>query len=397
MVARATARRPSLLVLTDVHYPGWKAYVDGREADVERVDYLLRGVALPAGSHDGRVRLRAAQLARGLDRERAGPVRGRGPGRAGLAAAARGGLVPQDTPAVRSERMRIGLGVAAIAAVYVGSRLWFGLRFPYFFDEGTYATFAVQGSNSTDALFVSLTIAREPLQIWLSILAIKLGFDPLTAGRVVSGAAGLATVGVIGLLGRRVGGPAVGWASAALAVIVPFFVVHHVIGIYEPLVTLILAAALLAQIELARRPRLAWGAVLGAILAAGVLTKRNTLPAVALLPLGLLLLDLSPEGRRRRVMTWLGGVAIALVAVGAAMLVLRASAYWSDYETFTKVGSEGVGFAGVRPLDQVLSDPFRFTGQAWDAYRPALLSYVTLPLLALALAGRWCWGGRGPG
>ena len=44
MVARATARRPSLLVLTDVHYPGWKAYVDGREADVERVDYVLRGV-----------------------------------------------------------------------------------------------------------------------------------------------------------------------------------------------------------------------------------------------------------------------------------------------------------------------------------------------------------------
>jgi hypothetical protein len=52
VVARATAPRTSLLVLTDVYYPGWKAFVDGRETPIERVDYLLRGVRVPAGSHD---------------------------------------------------------------------------------------------------------------------------------------------------------------------------------------------------------------------------------------------------------------------------------------------------------------------------------------------------------
>jgi hypothetical protein len=50
-VVRAEVRRPSLLVLTDVDYPGWKAWVDGRPADVKRVDYLLRGVALTPGTH----------------------------------------------------------------------------------------------------------------------------------------------------------------------------------------------------------------------------------------------------------------------------------------------------------------------------------------------------------
>jgi hypothetical protein len=47
----AKARRRSLLVFTDAHYPGWKARVDGRPAKIERVNYMLRGVSLPAGSH----------------------------------------------------------------------------------------------------------------------------------------------------------------------------------------------------------------------------------------------------------------------------------------------------------------------------------------------------------
>jgi hypothetical protein len=50
-VVRAQATRPALLVLTDVDYPGWKVAVDGRPAEVERVNFLLRGVVLPAGSH----------------------------------------------------------------------------------------------------------------------------------------------------------------------------------------------------------------------------------------------------------------------------------------------------------------------------------------------------------
>jgi hypothetical protein len=45
------AARRSVLVLTDVHFPGWKATVDGRTAPIERVDYLLRGVVVPPGAH----------------------------------------------------------------------------------------------------------------------------------------------------------------------------------------------------------------------------------------------------------------------------------------------------------------------------------------------------------
>ncbi len=51
VVVSATARRASLLVLDDTWFPGWQARVDGRPATVARVDYLLRGVEIPPGSH----------------------------------------------------------------------------------------------------------------------------------------------------------------------------------------------------------------------------------------------------------------------------------------------------------------------------------------------------------
>lgn len=51
VVAEATVSRPSLLVLTDTYLSGWKASVDGRSVPIHRVDYVLRGVELPAGTH----------------------------------------------------------------------------------------------------------------------------------------------------------------------------------------------------------------------------------------------------------------------------------------------------------------------------------------------------------
>jgi len=40
-----------ILVLTDFYYPGWRAYVDGKEVQILRANYLFRGVPLKAGRH----------------------------------------------------------------------------------------------------------------------------------------------------------------------------------------------------------------------------------------------------------------------------------------------------------------------------------------------------------
>lgn len=40
-----------LLVLSEIHYPGWKATVDGEPAELVRADYLLRALCVPPGTH----------------------------------------------------------------------------------------------------------------------------------------------------------------------------------------------------------------------------------------------------------------------------------------------------------------------------------------------------------
>jgi 4-amino-4-deoxy-L-arabinose transferase-like glycosyltransferase len=284
------------------------------------------------------------------------------------------------------------VAAAAIAVLYLVTRLWFVGRFPYFSDEGQFATYTDQAAHSLHQLFVSESDgAPLPLFTWFGIPWVKLGFNPLVAVRLVSVTSGLLTVGVVGLLGRRLGGTAVGLVAAALCVLLPLFVVHDGIGIYEPLVTLEMAAALYAQIELARHPSLRRGAVLGLVLAAGTLTKQNTEPALVLVLVSLLCLDWSPVGRRRRLTKWITGVMIAAIMVLGAEVLLRSSHYWNQGLLLRKLG-----VWPSRTLGQVLSDPFNAVPRhAWSVFRPALLGYVTIPLIALGAVGAWlAWRAR---
>jgi uncharacterized membrane protein YfhO len=47
----ADIKNPSLLVISDLYYPGWKAFLDGQDWPVFRCDCLFRAVLVPAGKH----------------------------------------------------------------------------------------------------------------------------------------------------------------------------------------------------------------------------------------------------------------------------------------------------------------------------------------------------------
>jgi hypothetical protein len=66
MELRTRSAAPSLLVLSDTYYPGWRATVDGRAAEVYRTDFALRGVQVPSGNHTVRLEFRPKSFYYGL-------------------------------------------------------------------------------------------------------------------------------------------------------------------------------------------------------------------------------------------------------------------------------------------------------------------------------------------
>jgi hypothetical protein len=57
---------PGLLVLSEVYYPAWKAYVDGSPVPVHVADQLLRSVPIPAGEHTVELRYESWTLRAGI-------------------------------------------------------------------------------------------------------------------------------------------------------------------------------------------------------------------------------------------------------------------------------------------------------------------------------------------
>ncbi len=58
IVLQTQSMADSFLITSDIYYPGWQATLDGRPVPVYRANYTLRGISLPAGSHEVRFQYR---------------------------------------------------------------------------------------------------------------------------------------------------------------------------------------------------------------------------------------------------------------------------------------------------------------------------------------------------
>jgi hypothetical protein len=66
LVLRSTSSAASLLVLSEIYYPAWHAYVDGAATPIFAADGALRGVPVPAGEHTVELRFESLALSLGL-------------------------------------------------------------------------------------------------------------------------------------------------------------------------------------------------------------------------------------------------------------------------------------------------------------------------------------------
>jgi hypothetical protein len=62
----ASLRTPGLVVVSEIYARGWQAFVDGKPAKIYPSDYVLRGVAVPAGDHTIVFRYAPAAISQGI-------------------------------------------------------------------------------------------------------------------------------------------------------------------------------------------------------------------------------------------------------------------------------------------------------------------------------------------
>ena len=278
-------------------------------------------------------------------------------------------------------RSTIAVAAAVAGAILLALRLLLVWRFPPFIDEALYAFWSQEVHSVPERRFISLASAKEPLLTWLGALGIWSGLEPLTAVRLVSVGSGAVTCVLTALIAGRVAGRTAALAAGLIYAMTPFVVVHDSIGIYEPLASATVAAALYLVIRLASEQRLDLALLLGVAFGLGLLTKQSTLYAVLLLPTGLLLLSSERQGLAMRLARWAALNALAVAIAAALHSIMRLSANYAALEA----GRQQI--YPVRSVREGLSHPLRWLEQNWPEYREALGGYLTLPLVLAAAVG----------
>jgi hypothetical protein len=263
---------------------------------------------------------------------------------------------------------------AAIALFYAGTRAALLWRFPPHVDESLYATWTAAEFDRTASLFIPLSRGQQPLLEWIAVGFMHLGAGPLLAVRLVSFFAGLGTLALIGALGRRLGGRSTSLVAGALFAVLPFFLVYTVIGLYDPLATLFVTAAVVLLISVAEQPRLGTALLLGIALGGGLLTKLTTELSLALVPFGALFFDWSREDRRRRLRNWLLALAGSAAIAWAMYQILRLSTYYGTLGAARRVFAR-------HSVGSFLDHPGHWLATNGGSYGHALVGYLTIPVI----------------
>jgi 4-amino-4-deoxy-L-arabinose transferase-like glycosyltransferase len=134
--------------------------------------------------------------------------------------------------------------------------------------EGFAAPFAYQQTGAIEP-----TAEHPPLWPLLLAATSELGGTGILSHRLTGVPVGVATVGVLGLIGRRVGGDAAGLMVAAIAAAHPLFIAADGSLMSETLYGLFVAASLLLALQVRDHPSLPRVAALGAAIGLATLTR----------------------------------------------------------------------------------------------------------------------------
>lgn len=171
------------------------------------------------------------------------------------------------------------------------------------------------------------TAEYPPLFPALVSLVSFAGGQSVEAQRLAMTVVGTVTVVVVGLLGRQVGGPAVGLVAGGLAAVYPMFFLSDGVLMAETPYVLLVALAVLLAYRAAEQPDLLRFGLLGFVIGASALTRAEGLLLAPLLVIPLAV-RVQAEPRRRLVLAGVGvGVAVLAIVPWTVRNAVRLDAF----------------------------------------------------------------------
>src|SRR3989344_4875440 len=269
-----------------------------------------------------------------------------------------------------------------LAVAFVLLILFFAIRLyhlgflPIFTDEAIYVRWAQIAKFDPVWRFISLTDGKQPLFMWGSMIAMRFIDDPLLAARFVSVLAGLASATGLFFLTRELfKNKWIGIIASFLYIIYPFALVYDRIALYDSLVGALAIWNLFLLVLLVRTGRIDVALIFGMVLGAGVLNKTSGFISAYLMPLGILLVDLSRKDRVSRIARLFLLVLLAFGLMYMHYSILRLSPF------FHIVDEKNTIF--YYPLREWLTHPFNFFEGNFKGLWDWVITYVTWPVILL--------------
>lgn len=216
-----------------------------------------------------------------------------------------------------------------IFLLFIFTRFYNILSLPIFTDEAIYIRWAQIAKGDASWRFISLTDGKQPLFIWLTMVAMRFVNEPLLAGRLISVGAGLASMFGLFFLGKELfKNYWIGLLSSFLYLIFPFALVYDKMALYDSLVGTFAIWSFYFEVLLVRRLRLDVALVLALVIGGGVLNKTSGFFNIYLLPFSLLLLDFKNQKFRKNLLKWIFFASAAAALSYLYYLVLRLSPFF---------------------------------------------------------------------
>jgi len=236
-----------------------------------------------------------------------------------------------------------GWALAAVAALYLATRLSRLMVLPVFLDEAMHLDWAFR--TAATGRLVGISDGGRYLPIWLYAVIATGAADPLRAARLLSVIAGLAAVLGLAWLGRLLHSRGAGLLAAFLYVAAPFTLVYDRMALVDALLAALVVFALVFGVLWSRSAARRWMIALGLAVGAAGLTK---LSGLLLLPLPALVALGARGPARARLppgLIWI----YAIVAVGLAPLLLDAASTGRFFQENLWVLQSGAGVSSFIP------------------------------------------------